>query len=70
MLHHWIRERKFAVLTLTFNLLPLHSKNSRAELMKVLMASLVHPQIYKNIHFKQWSCFYYRVLAPSGVGSL
>lgn len=29
MLHHWISERKFAVLTLTFNLLHLHSKNSK-----------------------------------------
>lgn len=43
---HWITERKFVVLTLTFNLLHLRSKNSRAELMKVLMTSLVQPQIY------------------------
>lgn len=41
MLHHWISERKIAFLTLAFNLLGLCSKNSRAELMKVLMTSLV-----------------------------
>lgn len=46
MFHHWISERKFSVLTLTFNLLHLRSKK-----FKVLMTSLVQPQIYKNIHF-------------------
>lgn len=46
MLHHWISERKFSVLTLTFNLLHLRSKK-----FKVLMTSLVQPQIYKKYTF-------------------